>query len=53
MGNSNISPCKKYKSPNQSSQRNQNPSRYYYNSTINKSQVSTQAQKYHLSKILV
>jgi hypothetical protein len=42
--NSNISPCKNiYNLPKQSSRRNQNPSRYYYNSII-KSQVSTQAK---------
>jgi hypothetical protein len=41
-GNSNISPCKNiiFK---KSSERNQNPSRYY-NSIINESQVSTQSQ---------
>jgi len=39
-GNSNISPCKNIKS----FQRNPNPSRYYYNSIINQSQVLTQAK---------
>jgi hypothetical protein len=41
-GNSNISPCKDIIFT-KSSKRNQNPSRYYYNSIITKSQVSTQA----------
>jgi hypothetical protein len=46
-----ISPCKNIIFFKKSSTRNQNPSRYYYNSGT-KSQVSTQAKDiYHLSKI--
>jgi hypothetical protein len=51
-GNSNISPCKNYNLQKKSSKRNQNPSRYYYNSITNL-KVSTQAPKYHLSEILI
>jgi hypothetical protein len=49
-GNSNISPCKNiiFK---KSSKRNQNPSRYYYDSITN---LKFQHKpKYHLSKILI
>jgi hypothetical protein len=52
-GNSNISPCndiifiKK-----KSSKRNQNPSRYYYNSTTTNLKFQHKP-KYHLSKILM
>ncbi len=34
-GNSNISPCKKYKSSKNPPKETQNPSRYYYNSLTN------------------
>jgi hypothetical protein len=51
-GTSNISPCKNiiFKKT-KSSKRNQNPSRYYYNSIAN---LKFQHKpKYHLSKILI
>jgi hypothetical protein len=49
-GNSNISRCKKIIFKN-SSKRNQNPSRYYYNSVTN---LKFQHKpKYQLSKILI
>jgi hypothetical protein len=49
-GNSNISPCKNIMFK-KSSKKNQNPSRYYYNSVTN---LKFQHKpKYHLSKILI
>jgi hypothetical protein len=49
-GNSNNSPCKNIIFQ-KSSKRNQNPSRYYYNSGTN---LKFQHKpKYHLSKILI
>jgi len=51
-GNSNISPCKKYNLKKKSSKKNQNPSRYYYNSIITNLKFQHKP-KYHLSKILI
>jgi hypothetical protein len=48
--NSNISPCKKYNLQQNSSKRNQNPSRYHKSITNLESQHKP---KYHLSKILI
>jgi hypothetical protein len=50
-GNSNISPCKNTIFQ-KSSGRNQNPSRYYYNSIITNLKFQHKL-KYHLSKILI
>jgi hypothetical protein len=52
-GNSNISPCKNIPNLHQKNplKRNQNPSRYHNSITNLKSQ--TQAQNYHLAKILI
>jgi hypothetical protein len=49
--NSNISPCKNILIFKKSSKRNQNPSRYYYNSITNLK--SQHKPKYCLSKILI
>jgi hypothetical protein len=50
-GNSNISPCKKTIFKRKFSKRNQNPSRYYFNSITN---LKFQHKpKYHVSKILI
>jgi hypothetical protein len=51
-GNSNISPCKNILIFKKSSKRNQNPSRYYYNSIITILKFQHKP-KYHLSKILI
>jgi hypothetical protein len=48
--NSNISPCKKNNLQKKSSERNQDPSRYYNSITNLKFQHNP---KYHLSKILI
>jgi hypothetical protein len=51
-GYSNISQCKKYNlQKNPLKKRNQNPSRYYYNSRTNLK--FEHKPKYHLSKILI
>jgi len=52
-GNSNISPMQKNISfPKKSSKRNQNPSRYYYNSIITNLKFQHKP-KYQLSKIRI
>jgi hypothetical protein len=43
----------KCKSSKKSSKRNQNPSRYYYNSIISNLKFQHKKPKYHLSKILI
>jgi hypothetical protein len=50
-GNSNLSPCKNILIFQKSSERNQNPSRYY-NSIITNLKFRNKP-KYHLSKILI
>jgi hypothetical protein len=50
--NSNISPYKNIIFQKSSSKRNQNPSRYYYNSIITNLKFQHKP-KYHLSKILM